>query len=238
MSEQVPARHERKYQLPLRALPALRGKLGALLRPDPHNLGPQGYAVRSLYFETWGQHFLREKLAGLHDRYKLRVRGYPPLLRSSPLVAEIKRKQGETVLKERAPLSADELDLLLAGRYAELLTPREQDAVLRRFVAARASLGAVVPLVVAYRRLAWEHPAPDVYLRLTIDHDFWALPQGEMFAARERGQRFGVGSAILEVKTAGTPPRWLGLLLREHGLDPLALSKFAFASGRTWTRSD
>jgi hypothetical protein len=233
-------RHEKKYAVPLAGLPALRADLAALLPPDPHSPAGQGYLIRSLYFEDWPLTSLREKLTGLHDRFKLRVRGYPAdgalLHPDAPLVAEIKRKRGEAVLKDRTSLTRAEYELLVASRHGELLARRGDDAVLRRFVGAKIAQGSVAPLVIEYRREAFQHPSQHVYLRATLDHSFrvWATP--DLFEPTPCGQRFGVGQAILEVKTSGAPPDWLPALLAKHRLDPREASKFAFGSFRTYAR--
>jgi hypothetical protein len=229
-------RHEKKYLLARRQIPALRADLAALLAPDPHS-GVGGYQVRSLYFETWTLHSLREKLDGLYDRFKLRVRGYPPIGPADAFVAEIKQKRGDQILKQRTRVDATELDLLCAGRYGELLSRREDDAVLRRFVAAKASLGSVAPLIVEYTREAFQHPSRHVYLRATLDYGLSAAPHGRL-ASTDRGQPFGTDVAILEVKTSGTPPDWLRMLTEKHRLDLAAVSKFAYAVRRSYARVD
>lgn len=224
-------RHEVKYLLPLARVPALRADLAALLAPDRHNrdlAGGRGYPVRSLYFATHGLHALREKRAGLLDRFKLRVRGYPPVGPGDSLTLEIKRRHGATVRKERAPCDADALALLIAGRHGALLERAGDVPVARRFVAAKASLGANVPLLVEYRREAFHHPSAEVYLRATIDTGCRAAPS-DRFYDPPPGLPFVTGFAIFELKTSGAPPSWFPTLARRHRLSPRSVSKFAHA---------
>ncbi len=232
------ARREVKYCLPAARVPALRADLSRLLAPDAHGEPGVGYAVRSVYFESGELRVLREKLGGLLDRVKLRVRGYPPLTPEDRLTLELKRKHGDWIVKERAPCSAEELDLLLAGRCGELLARRPGDPVVRRFVAAKATLGAALPLQVEYRREAFLLPAPGVYLRATIDRELRYSVRPAMAAEGPVGQPFAHGQAILEIKTSGPPPSWLPTLLRRHGLDPRTLSKFAGAALKSYARVD
>lgn len=236
-------RREVKYLVPRARLSPLRADLAALLVSDRHNRplpgGGRGYWVRSVYFETWTLHAVREKEAGLFDRFKLRVRGYPPLEADDPhqlLILEIKQKRGDAIIKHRTRISVSDLELLFASRHGALLARHERDAVLRRFVAAKASLGSVVPLIVDYRREAFHHPSAAVYLRATLDSDLRVSTGAhDFFAPPPIGRPFGTAQAVLEIKTSGPPPDWLALLTDKHRLDPRAVSKFLHASERSYT---
>ena len=55
---------------------AIISSLRAVARPDPH-AGPDGrYRIRSLYFDDWRDRALREKLDGVSEREKFRLRLY------------------------------------------------------------------------------------------------------------------------------------------------------------------
>jgi len=70
------ARHEYKIGLNHADYVVLRDRFKWALRRDPH-AGPSGeYRVRSLYFDTPGDEALREKIDGLDNRDKFRIRRY------------------------------------------------------------------------------------------------------------------------------------------------------------------
>ena len=69
-------RHEFKHILNYSDYFLLRGRLRHIMPPDPH-AGPDGcYQIRSLYFDDWRDHALREKLYGISRREKFRLRLY------------------------------------------------------------------------------------------------------------------------------------------------------------------
>ena len=64
-------RQEKKYAINLSDGAVLRRRLGAVMHGDAHN-GPQGYTIRSLYFDTPDDQDFHDKLDGLELRRKLR----------------------------------------------------------------------------------------------------------------------------------------------------------------------
>ena len=70
-------RQEKKYAVNLADGVALRGRLGAVMHGDAHN-GPQGYTIRSLYFDTPDDEDFHSKTDGLELRRKIRLRTYSP----------------------------------------------------------------------------------------------------------------------------------------------------------------
>ena len=70
-------RQEKKYLMTLLDGQRLCARLSGFLLEDAHS-GAQGYAVRSLYFDTLDDGDYRDKLDGLELRRKLRLRIYDP----------------------------------------------------------------------------------------------------------------------------------------------------------------
>ena len=68
-------RHEWKHEINRSDLIALRQRLRAVARPDPHAVDGR-YTVRSLYFDDLTDKALREKLDGVDRREKFRIRYY------------------------------------------------------------------------------------------------------------------------------------------------------------------
>ena len=68
-------RREIKYEIDPCLTEVLKQRLSAVLPADPHN-GTQGYLVRSVYFDTPDAADCCEKLDGVENRKKLRLRVY------------------------------------------------------------------------------------------------------------------------------------------------------------------
>lgn len=226
-------RRELKYRVHAARLPTLRADLRALLVPDPHGGHAGGYAVRTLYLDTPGLLALQEKVAGLEPRFKLRIRAYPPIGPGDQVTAEVKARERGAMWKERTRLSLEEVELLTTGRRGALLARRGGDPVVRRFVAAIARLGACSPLVIEYRREAFQDADAERYVRATIDTNIRASVTADLRDPGPAGVPLLDPAVILEVKTDGASPPWLPWLARRHDLAPAALSKYELCCRRT-----
>lgn len=69
-------RNEQKHYINMADYLAMRQRLRVIAKPDS-NAGQEGqYRIRSLYFETPDDKALREKLSGINEREKFRIRYY------------------------------------------------------------------------------------------------------------------------------------------------------------------
>ena len=67
-------RHELKYQISPADHHALRQRLRAVMKRDPHTGADGLYTIRSVYFDNYGDKALREKVNGVQKREKFRIR--------------------------------------------------------------------------------------------------------------------------------------------------------------------
>ena len=111
----IPLRHELKYFITPAELNVLRSSLKPVMQLDPNGNENNEYHIRSLYFDTINDDALEEKIAGVGNRKKYRIRIY----NNSPDVIkfECKQKHGNAVRKLSAPLTRRECEALLAGDY-------------------------------------------------------------------------------------------------------------------------
>ena len=70
------ARHELKYFISQGQYQILSRLLGQVLWPDEHADEQNEYHIRSLYFDTISDAALHEKVSGVADRNKYRIRFY------------------------------------------------------------------------------------------------------------------------------------------------------------------
>lgn len=105
-------RHEWKHRLSPADLPVLRQRLRLVARPDPYAV--EGcYQIRSLYFDTPGDKALREKLDGVNDREKFRIRCYNG--DTSLIHLEKKRKRDGLGCKEKVLLTPGQVQAIVEG---------------------------------------------------------------------------------------------------------------------------
>lgn len=86
-----------------------------MAKPDPYAV--EGcYQIRSLYFDTPGDKALREKLDGVNDREKFRIRCYNG--DTSLIHLEKKRKRNGLGSKEKVALCPQQVQAILEGDLA------------------------------------------------------------------------------------------------------------------------
>ena len=109
----IPLRHEQKYFITPSELGVLRGLLKPLLMPDPNGDENNEYIIRSLYFDTINDDALNEKIAGVGNRKKYRIRIYN--FTDKVIKLECKSKYGDLISKQSVSIPRDLADQLIAG---------------------------------------------------------------------------------------------------------------------------
>lgn len=153
-----------------------------------------------------------------------------------------KQRAAFTRLEARAWLEALAIHDAAASAHAcrarlEAVDEPARAALLGELAQTRATLGCALEpsCVVAYRREAFQDAAGA--LRVTLDHDVRAYrAPPEPFAPGALDPR-ALGrpaheepACVLEVKSLGRAPEWLGALLAEHGARAAEYSKLVMAA--------
>ena len=105
-------RHEWKIEINTADLFALRSRLRAIMKPDEHAVNGR-YLIRSLYFDTPEDKALREKIDGVNQREKFRIRCYNG--DSSFLSLEKKSKLNGLSNKQSVQLTEKQVRAVLSG---------------------------------------------------------------------------------------------------------------------------
>ena len=156
-------RHELKYHIDWFQYQLLRKKLATVLKPDPH-AGPDGrYHIRSLYFDDFQNTAFSEKISGVPQRKKYRIRIYN--CSDEYIKFERKTKRDQYVFKESVRLTREEADRIIAGDIA-FLADSENPLLKTFYLESRSNLLRPV-VVVDYYREAYVHPVGNV--RITFD---------------------------------------------------------------------
>ena len=133
-----------------------------VVHPDSHN-GPNGYPVRSLYFDSLSNRDFQEKEDGLELRRKFRLRVYSP--DADFALFEMKQKQGPYQRKRSLRLSRREAQALVEGDYSVLLNSGSEFGQECHSI---MEMWAYRPkTVVEYDRFAFI--APENSIRITFD---------------------------------------------------------------------
>lgn len=120
-SAPVTFRNELKFFINRHQHMLLRRRLRHLMKADRH-VGASGeYHIRSLYFDDIYNTALHEKLGGIRDRAKYRIRIYN--LQDSLIHLEKKIKRQDYIAKLKEPLTRPIFDRVIAGDYEVLRVP-------------------------------------------------------------------------------------------------------------------
>lgn len=160
-------RQEKKYFMNLLDMAQLAARLDQVMLRDAHS-GAQGYAIRSLYFDSLDERDYQEKVDGIELRRKLRLRIYDPAADFAML--EMKQKEGIYQKKRSLRIARADAEALVRGCYDSLLSYPDP------FAAECYGLMTMwcyrPKTIVEYRRLAYI--ARENKIRITFDRDIRA----------------------------------------------------------------
>lgn len=215
-------RKEIKYIVPLGKALAVKGHLDRLLSRDEHCTGGP-YLVRSLYFDSVNQIDFAEKLAGVKDRKKVRLRVYDEDVSLCKL--EIKQKTDDRQQKLSLIVSASDAAELSHGNIKVLRNYFDSSRTGLKAYGIMAQ-GQYRPVVqVAYDRLAYRYPMYDT--RITLDMNVRSSESNmDIFSPDVCYTPVLWESAVLEVKYSGKLMGFLSALFAQFHLTQGAYSKY------------
>ena len=224
----LPLRHELKYFINERQYFVLSGVLDAILSRDPNGDEYNEYHIRSLYFDTAFNSALSDKLNGVQNRDKYRIRIYN--FSDRVIKLECKTKVGTLISKRSLTIPKLLCEQLMAGDPAGLETTRSG---LLNDMYREMTVNLLRPVVIVdYVREAYLHPAEEV--RITFDKQLrTGLWSRDLFNPDlPTIPPFDNGEIILEVKYNQFLPPYIRDLLNTYCAGALnsAISKY------TWCR--
>lgn len=218
-------RHEIKYRITIADFLHIRSALDAYFTFDPYS-GADGYPVRSLYFDSLDDRDLYDKLDGVFEHKKIRLRAYSP--HGPRYNLEYKCRWEGDGIKRKLSLDRSQAERLIDGDYAVLLE-FDPDPLARELF-ERMVRGCYRPkVVVEYQRIAYLYPASNI--RVTWDRGITAsyFPQ-QFFSERLNGVTIVPPNlGVLEVKYDQFFPSVLRGALNSLDRTASANSKYALA---------
>ena len=213
------SRQEHKYYISADSARLLCSQLGSLLRTDPHADPNGGYLIRSLYFDSVDYRAFREKIDGIKERSKYRLRFYN--FDESFLVFEKKERDGDACRKISEEVSKGTALQLVRGERVDLPGP-----LLTEYNSLVDKEGLRPAVIVDYYRYAYAWPFSDV--RVTLDCDLTTpLWEKDLFDPDlPHYPVYGEGEALLELKFNECVPDFLEGLLAGIPKIKVANSKY------------
>ena len=212
-------RHEYKYLISRSSAALLKQRLKGFMEYDSH-AGKNGYTIRSLYFDDLAANAFYDKVSGVDNRTKYRIRCYN--YSDAVIKLEKKEKKGHLTRKTAQTLSLSQVrDIQNNPRVFEGDGLAEE---LRLFCCAK---GGKPMVLVDYDRTPFV--CKDGNTRITIDEDLRTLPyKGDLFASPNAMiPVMEPEQVILEVKFDDFLPGYLNDCLSDIPKAAMAISKFA-----------
>lgn len=214
-------RHEWKHEIGAADLIAIRQRMRAVARPDPHAVDGK-YQIRSLYFDNGSDQALREKLDGVSRREKFRIRYYngdPTLIH-----LEKKSKLGGLGSKQMALLTAEEAQAIVDGRIEWMLDSGRP--LVQELYSKMRGKGLRPRTIVDYTREPFIYPPGNV--RVTLDYDIrTGLGCTDFLDPDCVTVPAGDAPIILEVKWDNYLPEIIRAAVQLEGRRVSAFSKYA-----------
>lgn len=163
MPAAIPLRHELKYYINDAQYTLLSNALDHLLTRDPNGDEYNEYHIRSLYFDDVFNRAVYDKVNGVKDRNKYRIRIYN--LKDDNIRMECKAKVGNLISKRSIQIPRILCEQLIAADPTGLESSRSG---LLQEIFREMRVNLLKPAVlVDYTREAYTHPAEEV--RVTFD---------------------------------------------------------------------
>ncbi|MCM3781766.1 polyphosphate polymerase domain-containing protein [Neobacillus mesonae] len=234
MSKPEKFRHELKFFINQHQYHILRQRLKNIVRYD-ENVGDTGeYHIRSLYFDDMDNKALHEKLGGIRDRCKYRIRIYN--VEDNVIHFEKKVKKGDFIAKQKVLLTRDMVDSLMAGDF-EVLNAPDKPLMYEIYHEMRDRM-LRPKVIVDYVREPFVCHNGNV--RITFDKDLrTGLHSTELFNKELNPVKaIDENLMILEIKFDEYIPEYIRIALQLEGLNRVSASKYVicrkFLKYNTW----
>ncbi len=158
-------RHELKHYINYADVIQLRTRLPVVASYDENSAGGKGYRVKSLYFDNYNDKALKEKIDGVNQREKFRLRLYDD--DTSFIRLEKKSKENGLCFKESAIISEEECRRLLHGDFAVL--KENKSPICLELYTKMYYQQLRAKNIVDYKREAFVYKMGNV--RITLDYD-------------------------------------------------------------------
>ena len=214
-------RHEIKHFITESDAVCIKKNLSAVASVDPHT-GPDGsYLIHSLYFDDYQNTALWEKLDGVNERRKFRIRYYNDDL--SFITLECKMKRDNVGCKIQQRLTVDEVKRIMGGDIAWMATSGKP--LLVTLYVEMKTKGLRPRCVVEYKRIPFVYGPGNV--RVTIDWNIRTGPPAQFLDHKGLTLPVEGNPMLLEVKWDEYLPGIIRRATELKSRGPTAFSKYA-----------
>lgn len=214
-------RREIKYVIPLSKAYIIKKSLDITLNKDSHYNG-EPYKIRSLYFDSIHNRDFNEKMAGVENRRKYRLRIYG----NSESICKLEKKEKFGVLQQKQSLflNKEEAIQCAKGDFSVLRNNFDNSAFAVATYNDLISNYYKPVCIIDYDRCAYVHPLHDT--RVTLDLSVKTNETNLDLFSKTNDLFVQDDIAILEYKYSGEPVDYISRLLSGFGLESSSYSKY------------
>ena len=227
-------RYEYKYIIPTSKINELRKLILPYMNLDKYAVGRKGneYTVKSIYFDSPSFDFYFEKIEGIKNRKKVRIRSYNCEDPDNPVFFEIKRKFNVPIIKTRSSTKfkyAKEIfsDNRINGFIINSKQFPELEDNSKRFFYQIFSKNLRPVILIMYEREPYLHKF-DPTIRITFDKNLRSIPFpaiDELYND-EKAKHVLQNNFIMEIKFNDSFPSWMKPVIGKLGIRKQAASKY------------
>ncbi len=214
-------RNELKHLITPGDRAAICANMRAVAQLDPHAREKGFYTIRSLYFDNLRDTALREKLDGVNERHKFRIRYY----NGDPSVIHLEKKVKRSGLgyKVSCSLTADEARRIVDGDLGWM--PADRRALVVELYARMKGEGLRPKTIVDYERIPFVYGPGNV--RVTVDYNIRTGLRCTDFLNPDCPTIPAGNDIVLEVKWDDFLPGIIRRAVQVKGRQASAYSKYA-----------
>lgn len=216
-------RYENKYVVNIAEIELIRNRITGLCDFDKYALEDGEYNIRSLYFDNYAGKAFYDNEIGIEPREKFRIRIYN--CSSDVIVLERKIKVGGKISKDRAVISKELVDAILADDM-ECIEFDEGNELVNRFLLKYQTEYLRPVIIVDYVREAYVSELEDI--RITFDKQISFSRDVREFFSPELFLEpiMPTGRELMEVKFTEILPDYIHQALNSGKLQQSTFSKF------------
>ncbi|MBP3543823.1 MAG: polyphosphate polymerase domain-containing protein [Lachnospiraceae bacterium] len=216
-------RHETKHEVRYVEYLSIRSRLLAVTGRDIHVEADGTYKIRSLYFDNYRDKALREKVDGINEREKFRIRYYNG--NTDVIHLEKKSKLNGLCRKLSAKITKEQVEELLRGNR-ELLYESGEPLLIELYTKMKSE--QLRPqVIVDYTREPYVYAPGNV--RITFDSNIRTGLYTDRFFDRECPtlKTDKTDTVLMEVKYDDYMPEIIRMCIQENERQQEAFSKYA-----------
>ena len=192
------------------------------------------YLVRSLYFDNNIFTNFNEKIDGIKNRHKFRIRTYSIQKNALiPIYLEMKGRDNQRTFKNRTKIKLEDLNFFCSSKNLFSIKKKYLDnKLINQFIFDNYRKKILPKVIIDYNRRALLSKN-GLYFRLTFDSDIKACSSKNMFENNHNWKVCVPGNDILEVKFDLTIPPWFHRIIQNYQLKRISVSKFVLGMEST-----